>query len=167
MSEAVCKFVSSLEEVAPALADPARRKALVDAGLGLADELSTAVMELLRSISRSAGEAVRGRPDETKESATAPGDSFGLRPPVGASRRGDNFKECGMPEEYGILVGVDGSAESDAAVRWATEDVPCSVELRWRPGEHQAALTSSLCTTGPTGSVNSRSRATRSVGRCR
>ena len=38
----------------------------VDAGLGLADELSTAVMELLRSISRSAGEAVRGRPDETK-----------------------------------------------------------------------------------------------------
>ena len=49
----------------------------------------------------------------------------------------------------------------------AAEDVPCSVELRWRPGEHQAALTSSLCTTGPTGSVNSRSRATRSVGRCK
>jgi hypothetical protein len=23
----------------------------------------------------------------------------------------------------------------------ATEDVPSSVELRWRPGEHQAALT--------------------------
>ncbi|MGB8502372.1 hypothetical protein [Mycobacterium sp.] len=67
VSEAVRKFVSSLEEDAPALADPARRKALVDAGLGLADELSTAVMELLRSISRSAGEAVRGRPDETKE----------------------------------------------------------------------------------------------------
>lgn len=27
-----------------------------------------------------------------------------------------------MPEKYGILVGVDGSAESDAAVRWATRE---------------------------------------------
>ena len=47
------------------------------------------------------------------------------------------------------------------------EDVPSSVELRWRSGEHQAALTSSLCTTGPTGSADSRSSAARSVGRCR
>ena len=47
------------------------------------------------------------------------------------------------------------------------EDVPSSVELRWRSGEHQAALTSSLCTTGPTGSAISRSSAARSVGRCR
>jgi hypothetical protein len=47
------------------------------------------------------------------------------------------------------------------------EDVPSSVEFRWRPGEHQAALTSSLCTPGPTDSAVSRSRAARSVGRCR
>ena len=49
----------------------------------------------------------------------------------------------------------------------AEEDVPSSVELRWRSGEHQAALTSSLCRTGPTGSAISRWRAARSVGRCR
>jgi hypothetical protein len=49
----------------------------------------------------------------------------------------------------------------------AGEDVPSSVELRRRSGEHQAALTRSLCTTGPTGSANSRSRAARSAGRCR
>ena len=47
------------------------------------------------------------------------------------------------------------------------EDVPSSVELRWRSGEHQAALTWSLCTTGPTGSAVSRSSAARSDGRCR
>ena len=47
------------------------------------------------------------------------------------------------------------------------DDVPSSVELRWRSGEHQAALTSSLCTAGPIGSANSRSRAARSAGRCR
>ena len=47
------------------------------------------------------------------------------------------------------------------------EDVPSSVELRWRSGEHQAALTSSLCTSGPTGSAISRSSAARSDGRCR
>ncbi len=27
-----------------------------------------------------------------------------------------------MPEKYGILVGVDGSAASDAAIRWATRE---------------------------------------------
>jgi hypothetical protein len=67
VSEAVRKFVNSLEEDTPALADPARRKALIDAGLDLADELSTALMELLRSVSRSTGEAVRGKPGGTKE----------------------------------------------------------------------------------------------------
>ncbi|MDT5132057.1 MAG: hypothetical protein QOE41_1368 [Mycobacterium sp.] len=48
-----------------------------------------------------------------------------------------------------------------------TEDVPSSVELRRRPGEHQAAFTSSLCTTDPTDLAVSRSSAARSVGRCR
>jgi hypothetical protein len=47
------------------------------------------------------------------------------------------------------------------------EDVPCSVELRGRSGEHQAALTSSLCTSGPIGWAISRSRAAWSDGRCR
>ena len=47
------------------------------------------------------------------------------------------------------------------------DDVPSSVELRRRSGEHQAALTSSLCTAGPIGSANSRSSAARSAGRCR
>jgi hypothetical protein len=47
------------------------------------------------------------------------------------------------------------------------DDVPSSVELRWRPGEHQAALTSSLCTVARTVSPYSCSSAVRSAGRCR
>jgi nucleotide-binding universal stress UspA family protein len=34
-----------------------------------------------------------------------------------------------MPENYGILVGVDGSAESDGAVRWATREAILRDEL--------------------------------------
>jgi hypothetical protein len=40
-------------------------------------------------------------------------------------------------------------------------------EPRWRPGEHQAALTSSSCMGGRTRSAHSCSRAARSVGKCR
>ena len=58
VSEAVRKFVSTFEEEAPALIDSERRKALTDAALDLANELSTALMELLRSIGRSASEAL-------------------------------------------------------------------------------------------------------------
>jgi hypothetical protein len=49
----------------------------------------------------------------------------------------------------------------------AQEDVPCFMELRWRSGEYRAALRSSLCRSGRTGSAISRSSAARSVGRCR
>jgi hypothetical protein len=34
-------------------------------------------------------------------------------------------------------IAVDNKGQEGSA----SEDVPCSVELRWRPGEHQAALT--------------------------
>jgi hypothetical protein len=44
------------------------------------------------------------------------------------------------------------------------DDVPSSVELRWRSGEHQAALTSSLCTVARTVLAHLRSSA---AGRCR
>jgi len=57
--EAVRKFVSTLEEETPALVDPSLRKAVLDGALNLADELSSALMELLRSIIRSASEAVK------------------------------------------------------------------------------------------------------------
>ena len=47
------------------------------------------------------------------------------------------------------------------------EVVPSSVELRRRSGEHQAALTWSLCPMVPADSATSRSSAARSAGRCR
>ncbi len=58
-----------------------------------------------------------------------------------------------MPEEYGILVAVDGSAESDAAVRWATREailrdalitllhVVAPVVANWPMGPMQANIT--------------------------
>ena len=48
-----------------------------------------------------------------------------------------------------------GSAVAGIPTLSDRDDVPGSVEFRWRSGEHQAALTSSVCTTDPTGSVNS------------
>jgi hypothetical protein len=86
------------------------------------------------------------------------------------------------PSSIGLIPGVRFAFSSDAVkgivvgpgefadvkkLSLEREDVPSSVELRWRSGEHQAALTSSLCTTGPTGLADSRSSAARSVGRCR
>src|SRR5271157_1561407 len=58
-----------------------------------------------------------------------------------------------MPEEHGILVAVDGSAESDAAVRWATREailrdalitllhVVAPVDANWPMGPMQANIT--------------------------
>jgi threonine dehydrogenase-like Zn-dependent dehydrogenase len=53
-------------------------------------------------------------------------------------------------------VELDGPQEGEVLVSFEAtglcEDVPSSVELWRRSGEHRAALTSSVCTTGPTGS---------------
>ena len=58
-----------------------------------------------------------------------------------------------MPEEHGILVAVDGSAESDAAVRWATREailrdalitllhVVAPVDANWPMGPMHANIT--------------------------
>ena len=47
------------------------------------------------------------------------------------------------------------------------EDVPSSVELRWRPVVRQAATTCSSCTVVPTVPAISASSAARSLARCR
>ena len=52
---AVHKFV---DQISPVLPDQSRRKAVVDAALDLAEELSTARIEFFRSVVRSAGEAM-------------------------------------------------------------------------------------------------------------
>ena len=64
---AVRKFVDAVDEVTPALVDPARRKTIVDAALDLADSLVTTRLEFLRSVVRSASEAVSSKPDGAKE----------------------------------------------------------------------------------------------------
>jgi len=56
--EAVRKFVSSLEEATPALADESRRNTVIDAALNLTDELSKALIELVRSVMAGASEAL-------------------------------------------------------------------------------------------------------------
>lgn len=53
--EAVRKFV---DQVSPAVDDQSRRKVVVEAALDLAEELSTTRIEFLRSVVRSAGEAM-------------------------------------------------------------------------------------------------------------
>ncbi len=53
--EALRKFV---DEVSTVLPDQSRRKTIIDAALDLTEELITARIEFLRSVVRSAGEAV-------------------------------------------------------------------------------------------------------------
>jgi hypothetical protein len=65
--EAVRKFVDTVDEVTPALVDASRRKTIVDAALDLADSLVTTRVEFLRSVVRSASEAVSSKPGATKE----------------------------------------------------------------------------------------------------
>lgn len=61
------KFVDTVDEATPTLIDPARRKTIVDAALDLADSLVTTQLEFLRSVVRSASEAVSGKPGGAKE----------------------------------------------------------------------------------------------------
>jgi uncharacterized protein with PhoU and TrkA domain len=65
--EAVRKFVDTVDEVTPALVDASRRKTIVDAALDLADSVVTTRVEFLRSVVRSASEAVSSKPGATKE----------------------------------------------------------------------------------------------------
>ena len=88
------------------------------------------------------------------------GSIVSFRPEANAARLQRSAARTGHPRTARrVIHGIAPSTHH--------EDVPSSVELRWRSGEHQAALTSSLCTTGPTGSAVSRSSAARTVGRCR
>lgn len=57
--EAVRKFITALEQATPALVDPSRRKAAIDAALDLAEELNAARIEFLRSVVRSASETLK------------------------------------------------------------------------------------------------------------
>ncbi|MFZ1179871.1 MAG: hypothetical protein WAO15_27210 [Mycobacterium sp.] len=57
--EAVRKFITALEQATPALVDPARRKTVIDAALDLAEELSAARIEFLRTVARSAAETLK------------------------------------------------------------------------------------------------------------
>ncbi len=57
--EALRKFITALEKATPALVDPAQRKAVTDAALDLAEELSVARIEFLRSVVRSAAETLK------------------------------------------------------------------------------------------------------------
>jgi hypothetical protein len=57
--EAVRKFITALEHATPALVDPSRRRAVIDAALDLAEELSAARIEFLRSVVRNAAETLK------------------------------------------------------------------------------------------------------------
>jgi len=57
--EAVRKFITALEQATPALVDPSRRRAVIDAALDLAEELSAARIEFLRSVVRNAAETLK------------------------------------------------------------------------------------------------------------
>ena len=64
---AVHTFANTLEEAASQEHDPSRRKTLIEAAVNLADELSTAQMELLHSITRSTTSAIRSKLGETQD----------------------------------------------------------------------------------------------------
>lgn len=61
--EAVRKFVTALEEAVPALVDPSLRKAVINAALDLAEELSATRIEFLRSVVRSTADTLKSKED--------------------------------------------------------------------------------------------------------
>ena len=60
-TDAIRKFVSTVEQASPALVDESRRKAVIDAAVDLADSLVTTQIQLLRSVTRSASEALSNK----------------------------------------------------------------------------------------------------------
>ena len=57
--EALRKFITALEQATPALVDPSRRKVVIDAALDLAEEISAARIEFLRTVVRNAAETLK------------------------------------------------------------------------------------------------------------
>jgi hypothetical protein len=57
-TDAIRKFVKTVEEASPALVDESRRKTVIDAAVDLADSLVTTQIQFLRSVARSASEAL-------------------------------------------------------------------------------------------------------------
>jgi ferritin-like metal-binding protein YciE len=57
-TDAVRKFVATLDEVMPNLVDESARKKVIDAALDMVDQLVTAQLELLRKAIGSVGEAL-------------------------------------------------------------------------------------------------------------
>ena len=51
-------------------------------------------------------------------------------------------RQFGLGAAAVALLGLTGCTSAVSQAAKSAEDVPSSVELRWRPGEHQAALTS-------------------------
>jgi hypothetical protein len=57
-TDAVRKFVATLDEVMPNLVDESARKKVIDAALDMVDQLVTAQLELVRKAIGSVGEAL-------------------------------------------------------------------------------------------------------------
>src|SRR5215207_2482418 len=81
--EALRNFTSTLQDATSKESDPSRRQALINAAVNLADELSSAQMQLLHSITGSMTNVIRGPSGGTKLEASvkarrgggsAPGD---------------------------------------------------------------------------------------------
>jgi len=71
--EALRNFTSTLQDAASKESDPSRRQALINAAVNLADELSSAQMQLLHSITGSMTNVIRGPSGGTKlEDSQAP-----------------------------------------------------------------------------------------------
>jgi hypothetical protein len=64
--EALRNFTSTLQDATSKESDPSRRQALINAAVNLADELSSAQMQLLHSITGSVTNVIRGPLGETK-----------------------------------------------------------------------------------------------------